>query len=294
MGIEYQCGFGNHFESEAVVGALPRQQNSPQQVAFGLYTEQISGSPFTVPRHSQSRSWLYRIRPSVMHSPFVRCPEAGSAVCVTPNQLRWSPFALPTAPTDFVQGLHKVCGCGSPADRDGCAVHVYTCNSAMHNRAMQNSDGDLLIVPQLGDILLTTEFGKIAVSPGEITVVPRGVKFSVAVPHTGARGYVCEIYDGHFELPDLGAIGSNGLANPRHFMYPVAAYEDLDTDYEIINKFQGLLFTAHQAHSPFDVVAWQGNLAPYKYNLANFNTINTVSFDHPDPSIFTGKSPAHR
>ncbi|KAI8929464.1 Homogentisate 1,2-dioxygenase [Entophlyctis helioformis] len=305
MTYSYNSGFGNHFESEALAGALPVGRNSPQKVAFGLYAEQLSGSAFTVPRHDQQRSWLYRIRPSVCHIPFSRIPsdklvrnfsvvndQDPNCECEsTPNQLRWSPFELPEKSADgvdFVHGLQTICGAGSPSNRAGMAIHVFACDKDMTNTSFYNSDGDFLIVPQQGRLDIQTEFGMLLVSPGEIAVIPRGIRYSVRLLDGPTRGYVAEIFDRHFELPDLGPIGSNGLANPRDFLYPVAAYEDKEgVTYHIVNKFQGYLFSTTQEHSPYDVVAWHGNYAPYKYDLARFNTVNTVSFDHPDPSIFT-------
>eukprot|EP00842_Homolaphlyctis_polyrhiza_P001677 jgi/Hompol1/250/HPOL_004117-RA len=299
----YQSGFGNTFETEALPGALPVGRNSPQKVAYGLYAEQLSGTAFTVPRHDQQRDWLYRIRPSVCHNPFVRIPseklvrnfsvvgdEDPKVECeATPNQLRWSPFEVPAGTkANFVQGLHTMCGAGSPSSRNGLAIHLYSANTDMVNEAFYNADGDFLIVPQQGTLDIQTELGFLKVSPGEIVVIQRGIRYSVSLPDGPSRGYICEIFDGHFELPGLGPIGANGLANPRDFLYPVAAYEDKEgVEYTIINKYQGYLFATTQTHSPFDVVAWHGNYAPYKYDLSRFNTINTVSFDHPDPSIFT-------
>ncbi|KAJ3348495.1 hypothetical protein HDU91_006554 [Kappamyces sp. JEL0680] len=298
----YQSGFGSTFESEAIPGALPVGRNSPQKCPFGLYAEQLSGTAFTAPRHENQRSWFYRIRPSVCHVPFKRIPssqlvrsfsvldDASKEVeCyATPNQLRWSPFTLPAeSNVDFVQGLHTICGQGNPSQRAGLAIHVYTCNASMNKRALYNSDGDFLFVPQDGSLRVKTEMGRLLVKPGEILVVPRGIRFSIELVDKSARGYVLEVFDRHFELPDLGPIGANGLANPRDFLYPCAHYEDVDEDWEIVNKYQGYLFATTQDHSPFDVVAWHGNYAPYKYDLARFNTINTVSFDHPDPSIYT-------
>lgn len=259
-----------------------------------------------MPRHLNLKSWLYRIRPSAAaHSPFQpyhrKNDALGSLVSsftasecfITPNQLRWSPFELPsasvTSSVDFVDALQTVCGAGDPVMRSGIAIHVYTANCSMDKKVIQNSDGDLLIVPQQGTLNIRTEFGYLSVAPNEIAVIQRGIRFSVELTDGKARGYILEVFSGHFELPDLGLIGANGLANPRDFMSPVASFEDLDENftYTIVNKFQGQLFQATQPHSPFDVVAWHGNYVPYKYDLNRFNTINSVSFDHIDPSIFT-------
>lgn len=294
MTDRYLSGFGNEFASEAVAGGLPEGQNSPQRAPLGLYAEQLSGTPFTVPRAVNRRSWLYRVRPSVTHEPFAlleQAPRLRSApfdeVPATPTQLRWDPLPLPDAPVDFIDSLVTVAGNGSVETQIGMAVHLYAATRSMEGRYFYDADGELLIVPQEGLLTLRTEFGVIDVKPGEIAVIQRGIKFAVDVPASGARGYICENYGQLFRLPDLGIIGANGLANPRDFLTPVAAYEETSGAFELVAKFQGRLWSAKIDHSPLDVVAWHGNYAPYKYDLSLFNTINTVSFDHPDPSIFT-------
>ncbi|KAG0737464.1 hypothetical protein G6F57_012714 [Rhizopus arrhizus] len=295
---EYMNGFGNHFSSEALPDALPKGQNTPQKCPYNLYAEQLSGTAFTVPRTHNQRSWLYRIRPSVVHAPFkpyglsnlLVSKFGGDDVLITPTQIRWNPFDLPKddEKVNFIQGLKSLAGAGDPACRSGLAVHIYTANTDMGKTAFYNSDGDFLIVPQQGTLDIYTEFGKIKASPNEIVVIQRGVRYSVSLADGNSRGYVLEVFGAHFELPDLGLIGANGLANPRDFMTPTASFEKEDNvEWEIITKFNGKLFSAKQSHTPFDVVAWHGNYAPYKYNLANFCTINSVSFDHIDPSIFT-------
>ncbi len=290
---QYQSGFGNEFATEALPGALPVGQNSPQKVAYGLYAEQLSGTAFTAPRAENRRSWLYRIRPGAMHQPFVEIPlgmlQSGpfDAVTANPNQLRWNPFPIPSTPTDFIQGLITIAGNGSPDSQSGMAIHVYAANCAMTDRFFYNADGEMLFVPQQGALTLRTECGVLDVAPGEIAVVPRGVRFTVDLPDGTARGYVCENYGALLRLPDLGPIGANGLANPRDFLAPVAAFEDKEGAFQLLAKFGGKLWAAEIAHSPLDVVAWHGNYAPYKYDLAHFNAMNSVSFDHADPSIFT-------
>jgi len=289
----YQSGFGNEFASEAVPGALPEGQNAPQKAPFGLYTEQISGTPFTAPRGANRRSWLYRIRPSVAHRPFEPLTNGllrsapFDEVSAPPNQLRWQPLPLPAAPTDFVDGLITMAGNGDAHSHSGMAVHIYAANRSMTDRFFFNADGELLIVPQLGRLRLHTEMGILTVEPGEIAVIQRGIKFRVELPEEQARGYICENYGALFRLPELGPIGANGLANPRDFETPVAAYDDRNGDFRVVVKFQGRLWSASINHSPLDVVAWHGNYAPYKYDLGRFNCMNTVSFDHPDPSIYT-------
>uniref|UniRef100_A0A4W4F1U6 Homogentisate 1,2-dioxygenase n=1 Tax=Electrophorus electricus TaxID=8005 RepID=A0A4W4F1U6_ELEEL len=277
-------------------GALPEGQNNPQICPYGLYSEQLSGSAFTCPRAANKRSWLYRILPSVRHKPFTplscgNLSDNWNEVEPDPNQLRWKPFTITKASekkVDFVSGLRTLCGAGDAKSRNGIAVHIYTCNASMLDKCFQNSDGDFLIVPQQGEILITTEFGKMMVEPNEICVLQQGMRFSVDV-FGETRGYILEVYGTHFELPDLGPIGANGLANPRDFQVPVAWFEDrtVGTTYTVINKYQGKLFSCQQEFSPFNVVAWHGNYTPYKYNLENFMVINCVAFDHADPSIFT-------
>jgi homogentisate 1,2-dioxygenase len=289
---DYLSGFGNEFASEALAGALPHGQNSPQRCAFGLYAEQFTGTAFTAPRASNRRSWLYRIRPAVTHQPFEPLPhalldQAMSQEAASPNQLRWDPLPDPNAPTDFIQGLHPMAGNGSPDEHVGCAIYLYAFDRAMQRRFFYSADGELLIVPQQGTLAIDTELGSIEAEPQEIVVIPRGLRFRVAAAGGAvARGYVCENFGAPFKLPDLGPIGSNGLANPRDFLTPVAAYEDVDGACELVGKFSGKLWVAKMDHSPLDVVAWHGNNAPYKYDLRRFNTIGSISFDHPDPSIF--------
>lgn len=291
--MQYQSGFGNEFSTEAVAGALPSGQNAPQKHPLGLYTEQFSGTPFTAPRAVNRRTWTYRIRPSVTHHPYREIPSrlvrSGpfTEVPTTPNQLRWNPLPLPEEPTDFIDGIITLGGNGDPAMQTGLAIHLYAANTSMSNRFFYSADGEFLIVPQLGVLRLHTELGIIEAAPGEIGVIPRGVKFRVELIDKQARGYICENYGQPFRLPELGPIGANGLANPRDFKTPVAAYDDREGDFHITVKFLGRLWGASIDHSPLDVVAWHGNYAPYKYDLALFNCINTVSFDHPDPSIYT-------
>lgn len=293
--LDYQSGFRNQFSTEALPGALPLGQNSPQRCPYGLYAEQFSGSAFTAPRHQNLRSWLYRIRPSVVQSAYrplaVQQVETAplAKAAADPNQMRWDPLPIPTEPTDFIDGLFTIAVNGDAGTQTGCGVHRYAANTDMTRRFFYNADGELLIVPQLGTLIVRTEMGVLEVNSGEIVVIPRGIKFQVRLGQgcEAIRGYVCENYGSPLELPGLGPIGANGLANPRDFLTPVAAYEDTSGEFEMVAKFSGRFWVTELGHSPLDVVAWHGNVAPYKYNLARFNTINTVSFDHPDPSIFT-------
>ena len=285
----YMTGFANEWATEAIAGALPVGRNSPQMAPLGLYAEQLSGTAFTAPRHSNRRSWLYRIRPGAMHEPFapMQLPAWKSLVTggfdevpTPPNQLRWDPLPMPTESRDFIEGMVSMAG------NSACGIHLYAANRSMQGRYFYNADGELLIVPQQGRLQIATEMGVLDVEPQEICVIPRGVRFAVTLVDGTARGYVCENYGELLKLPDLGVIGSNGLANPRDFQTPVAAYEDKEGDFELVAKLRGHFWTAKIHHSPLDVVAWHGNYAPYKYDLRRFNTIGSISYDHPDPSIF--------
>jgi homogentisate 1,2-dioxygenase len=295
----YQSGFGNQHASEAVPGTLPHGQNSPQNVRFGLYAEQITGTAFIAPRHQNQRAWLYRVRPAVAHQGYKSLPDnpdiescflpLNPRVHVSPTQLAWLPFDIPAGnDVDFVAGLKTVAGSGDPTLREGIATHTYVANKDMTDSAFVNSDGDFLIVPQQGTLDITTEFGKLWVEPGEIVVIPRGLRFSVRLVDGPSRGYILEIWGSHYELPELGPLGANGLANARDFLYPTAAYS-LDTSkvWRVVYKLGGKFFYSTQGHSPFDVVAWTGNYAPYKYDLTKFVNVGSISVDHIDPSIFT-------
>ena len=290
--LRYMPGFGGHFESEAVEGALPKGRNSPQRPAFGLYTEQLSGSSFTSPRHENRRSWLYRMRPTADHRAFVAYEGAPlfaappSSEPLAPNRLRWNPPQLPEG-RDFIDGLATMLHARQPEQLEGCGVHVYRATKSMERRVFVDADGELVIIPQQGGIELQTELGRLEVAPGSIAVVPRGIKFRVALRDGEARGYVAENYGLPFRLPELGPIGANGLAGPRDFETPLAWFEDRDEQTEVVQKSLGHLWTTTLDHSPLDVVAWHGNYAPYRYDLSRFNAIGTISFDHPDPSIFT-------
>ena len=291
--LPYLTGFGSHFATEAVAGALPIGRNSPQRPAFGLYAEQLSGSAFTAPRHDNRRSWLYRMRPSADHRPFERYAGAKlfapgtSDAPLPPNRLRWDPPADLPADADFIDGMVTMLANRDPAELEGVAIHLYRAGRSMERRAFVDADGELLIIPQSGRIELVTELGRLEVAPGWVALIPRGVRFRVMLPDGEARGYVAENHGVPFRLPDLGPIGANGLANPRDFESPVAWFEDRDEACELVQKYLGSLWTTSLDHSPLDVVAWHGNLAPWRYELARFNAIGSISFDHPDPSIFT-------
>ncbi len=292
--LNHVWGFGNEHASESVVGALPVGQNSPQVAPLGLYAEQLSATAFTAPRSENRRTWVYRVRPSAAHGRYHQLTSASQvaaapiAEALEPNRLRWNPLPLPPIPTDFVDGLITMGANGDVRTHAGMAVHLYAATASM-DRVFANSDGELLIVPQEGALHLDTELGRLHVQPGEIAVIPRAMRFRVGLPDGTARGYVCENYGRLFMLPELGPIGSNGLVNARDVRSPVAWFDDanLDRPTTLVNKIDGALWHTDLDHSPLDVVAWHGSNVPYAYDLARFNTINTVSFDHPDPSIFT-------
>lgn len=297
--LHYLCGYGNEFASEAVPGTLPVGRNSPQRVPHGLYAELMSGTAFTAPRAENRRTWMYRRQPSIVTSAYQPYAQTlwttGAAGTVSgkpvpPDPLRWRPFDIPEEPMDFVDGLRTLAANGDADAQTGMAAMVYVANRSMTQRALVNADGEMLLVPQQGRIVLTTELGLLEVKPGEIAVLPRGMAFAVDLPDGPSRGYVCENYGAHFRLPELGPIGSNGLANPRDFLAPTAAFDTTPpppSGFEIVKKYGGHLWSAHQPRSPFNVVAWHGNFVPYKYETAHFMAIGSISFDHPDPSIFT-------
>jgi homogentisate 1,2-dioxygenase len=289
----YQPGFGNEFVTEAVGGALPAGRNSPQRAPLGLYAEQFSGAAFTQPRAVSRRTWVYRIMPSAAHPPFARIGNGSlragpfDEIEPDPNRLRWNPLPLPAGPADFIDGLYTMGGNGDPRTRTGMAVHLYAATASMTDRYFVDADGELLFVPQEGALILHTELGPVRLRPGEIGLIPRGIRFRVELAGGPARGYLCENYGAPFTLPERGPIGANGLASERDFLAPTAAFEEGGTAVQVVQKFGGNLWAADYDHSPLDVVAWHGNYTPVKYDTARFMVIGTVSFDHPDPSIYT-------
>ncbi len=293
--FEMMPGFGNDFETEALDNALPQGRNSPQKCAYGLYAEQLSGSPFTAPRSTNERSWLYRIRPSVRHTgrflriemPLWRTAPDAEPHDLPLGQYRWNPLPLPTDKTDFIEGMHTMTSTGDARQHLGMATHMYAFNEGMTDRVLLNADAEMMIVPEFGELILFTEMGKMAVPPGHVSVVPRGMMVKIQLSGDVARGYMCENYGAKFTLPDRGPIGANCLANPRDFKTPVAAFEDLETPHELVIKWCGGFHRTGLEHSPLDVVAWHGNYTPYCYDLAVFSPVGSIAFDHPDPSIFT-------
>ncbi len=291
----YMSGFGNSFETEALPGALPVGRNSPQKVNYGLYAEQLSGSAFTAPQASNERSWLYRIRPTVRHTGRFDRIERGNwqtapardAGAVPLGQMRWSPLPVPQEKLTFVSGLATITTAGDAETLTGMASHIVFITVSMTREHVSNADGEFLIVAEQGKLRFRTEFGVIDIEPGEICVIPRGVIFRVELIDGPARAYVCENYGGGFTLPDRGPIGANCLANPRDFLAPVAAYEDIDAPHTLFVKWGGEIYKTQVPQSPLDVVAWHGNYFPYKYDLRRYSPVGAISFDHPDPSIFT-------
>jgi len=292
----YMSGFGNSFETEAMEGVLPVGRNSPQKVAFGLYAEQLSGSPFTAPQAVNERSWLYRIRPTVKHSGRYRrvenglirtAPMARDESDLALGQYRWSAIPLPEEKLTFLTGLRTLTTAGDADSQGGMAAHMAFVTASMENEYVFNADGEFLVVAQQGSLRFRTEFGIIDIAPGEICLIQRGVIFKVELLDGPARAYVCENYGATFTLPDRGPIGANCLANPRDFLTPVAAYEDRDEPSLLYVKWGGQLHVTEIGQSPLDVVAWHGNYAPYKYDLRTFSPVGALLFDHPDPSIFT-------
>ncbi|HEY8008714.1 MAG TPA: homogentisate 1,2-dioxygenase [Methylocella sp.] len=292
---QYMPGFGNDFETEALPGALPQGQNSPQRCPYGLYAEQLSGTPFTAPRGANERSWLYRMRPSVKHAsrfagidvPYWKTAPHIAAHRLTLGQLRWDPLPIPDAPLTFVTGMRTMTTAGDVRTQTGMAAHVFFVTDSMDDDYFFNADGELLIVPQMGGLDIATELGQLIIVPGDIAVIPRGMKFKVGLQDGPARGYVCENYGAKFTLPGRGPIGANCLANPRDFKTPVARYEDKETACRLTVKWCGGFHVTEIGHSPLDVVAWHGNYAPYKYDLRTFSPVGAILFDHPDPSIYT-------
>jgi homogentisate 1,2-dioxygenase len=290
--LQYQAGFGNQFTTEAVPGTLPQGRNSPQRAPHHLYAELLSGSAFTAPRAENRRTWMYRRQPSVVTGSYAAYEQpwlktgAKDGVVSPPDPMRWHPAPIPDAPLDFMDGLRTVVVNGDADAQTGMAAHLVLANRSMERRAFVNADGEMLVVPQQGAMTITTELGVLHVKPGEVALLPRGMAFMVAVEGP-TRAYVCENYGAPFRLPELGPIGSNGLANPRDFLAPVAAFEHEQGAYEVVRKVGGALWRTTQPRTPFDVVAWHGNLAPLKYDTVNFMAIGSISFDHPDPSIFT-------
>jgi homogentisate 1,2-dioxygenase len=291
--LHYLSGFANEFVSEAVPGAVPEGQNSPQKPPLGLYPELISATAFTAPRHENRRTWMYRVRPTAMHPRFEPLPDGlvrsgpFTEADTPPNRLRWDPLPMPDQPADFLAGLVTMAGNGDAVSQNGSAIHIYRANRSMSDCVFADNDGEMMIVPQLGGLRLFTELGILGLEPGEVAVIPRGMKFRVDLTGDAARGYICENFGAPFRLPELGPIGSQGLANTRDFLAPVAAYDDPDRPTKVVTKFLGKWWAAQLGHCPLDVIGWHGNLTPYKYDIARFMAINTVSFDHADPSINT-------
>lgn len=293
--LQYQSGFGNDFETEALPGALPVGRNSPQRCNYGLYGEQLSGTAFTAPGNTNERTWCYRIRPSVRHAarftridvPHWRSAPLAANDIVSLGQYRWNPLPQPDSPVDWVSGMRTMTTAGDVATQSGMAAHVYLVNESMTNTYFQSADSELLVVPQDGTIRFHTELGILQVAPQEIAIIPRGLVYRVEVLDGTARGFVCENYGQTFVLPERGPIGANCMANRRDFLTPVAAFEDREDESRVIIKWCGEFHETTIGHCPLDVVAWHGNYVPVKYDLNCYCPVGAVLFDHPDPSIFT-------
>ena len=290
----YMPGFGNDFETEALTGALPKGQNSPQKCPYGLYAEQLSGTPFTAPRGKNERSWCYRIRPSVKHinrfekvdMPFWKSAPNILDEIISLGQYRWSPIPS-NIDTNFITGMRTMTTAGDVNTQVGMAAHIYVATNSMDNEYFYSADSELLIVPQEGQLRFFTEMGIIDLEPQEIAIIPRGLLFKVDIINGPARGFVCENYGAKFDLPNRGPIGANCLANPRDFKTPKAAFEDNSITSTVTIKWCGQFHITEIDHSPLDIVAWHGNYAPCKYDLRTFSPVGALLFDHPDPSIFT-------
>ena len=291
----YMPGFGNDFETEALPGALPQGQNSPQKCQYGLYAEQLSGTPFTAPRGQNERTWCYRIRPSVRHTgqfskieiPYWKTAPNLIKDVVSLGQYRWDPIPDDGMPKTFLTGMRTMTTAGDVNTQTGIAAHTYLCNASMVDEYFYSADSELLIIPQQGTLRFATELGLIDIAPREVAIIPRGLVFRVDLLEGPARGFVCENYGAKFDLPDRGPIGANCLANPRDFKTPVAAFENFEKPCRLVTKWCGDFHACDIGHSPLDIVAWHGNYAPCKYDLGTFSPVGAVLFDHPDPSIFT-------
>ncbi|POR36925.1 Homogentisate 1,2-dioxygenase [Tolypocladium paradoxum] len=300
----YQPGFGNRFASEAIPNVLPVGRNVPQRVKYDLYSEQLNGAAVVSSRDAIHHVWMYRMRPSVAHgqvtasdaNPHIEScfSAANEKVEFVASQEVWNPFPLlephdassNTPGTDFVAGIRTIGGQGDPTLREGLAVHVYSANASMANRAFCNNDGDLLILPQHGRLNIQTELGWLMVRPGELVVVQAGIRFRVLLPDGPVRGYIQEIFGTHYDLPELGPVGSNGLALPRDFESPVASFDIDESRWDITYKLAGSLHSCQQKHTPFDVVAWHGNVVPYKYAIDKFVNMANANKDQADPTIY--------
>ncbi|KAF1809997.1 putative homogentisate 1,2-dioxygenase [Eremomyces bilateralis CBS 781.70] len=295
----YQLGFGNYFSSEAVPDALPEPgRNVPQRCPYDLYSEQLNGTPFASYRDTLQHVWMYRIRPAVAHARPRPMPASPDLTCFSPQNpnvqftpltYEWGPLEYPEEEDQvtFIHGLKTIGGWGDPTLKEGLAMHLYSCNASMEKKAFCNNDGDFLILPQVGRLEIQTELGRLMVRPGELCVIQAGLRWKVSLPDGPSRGYVHEVFGSHFELPDLGVIGSNGLAHPRDFEYPVASFDMDQSKWEITYKLAGQLFAYKQNHTPFDVVAWHGSYVPFKYAMEKFVPLACAMKEQCDPTIYT-------
>ncbi|GAW13093.1 hypothetical protein ANO14919_024710 [Xylariales sp. No.14919] len=305
----YLNGFRSYHQTEAVPGANPIAINSPQRPPFGLRTERISNSSFVTPtREGNLQTWLYRVTTSLQAGEFTLLDETSESANppvptrLTPNSCLWPKIPVEDG-ANWTQ--QKLLGRnGDPQKKSGSAFWVFSITEDMPAQVTFSSlDGEALIVPQSGALDIQTELGKLLVRQNEIAVIPRGVRYRVALRDgRPARGYVFELFEGHFQLPVLGTIGSTGLANVRDFQIPVACFDGeivgdgaggqvvkaaSGGDWTVVSRLNGQLWACAQDHTPFDVVAWHGTCYPYKYDLARFCVLGNTLFDHHDPSLFT-------
>lgn len=312
--------------SEAVSGAVPAVNNSPQKPPLGLRTERISGGSFVAPRELSYQTWLYRLRASIAHSDWARLRVSGAdegygppspvrPANVTPNSRLWGGFPAPAAGSHWANGQQLLGRNGDPQAKEGMALWVFSVTASMPPRqAFASLDGEALVIPQSGALDIQTELGRLVVRQNEIAVIPRNVRYRVCLPEgKPCRGYVCELYQGHFRLPDLGVIGSTGLANVRDFQVPKAFVDATvhshlgttqapgpgaptgvdDGEWSIVARLVGNLWHCTQAHTPFDVVGWHGTCYPFKYDLARFCALGNLVFDEHDPSLFVVLTARH-
>ena len=295
LDYKYMPGFGNDFETEALPGTLPQGMNSPQKCSYGLYAEQLSGTPFTAPRSRNERTWCYRIRPSVKHlgslkkisHPYWKTAPCINDEIISLGQYRWDPVPYDKKGNTFISGMRTITTTGDVNMQTGMASHVYLADKSMDKEFFYSADSELLIIPQEGGLIFHTELGIIDIFPGDIALIPRGLVFSAKIATDLCRGFVCENYGQKFILPNRGPIGANCLANPRDFKTPEARFEDIEEKCSITVKWCGAFHRSELDHSPLDIVAWHGNYAPWKYDLSTFSPVGAILFDHPDPSIYT-------
>lgn len=301
----YLHGFGNYHSSEALPGAVPLVNNAPQVPPLNLRTERVSGSAFTATRDRNFQTWLYRANSSLQHGEFVPLEVTSGygpdlqAKHLNPNSVSWDNVPVPEV-AHWINGQQFMGRNGEPQKKEGIAIWLFNVTQDMPARhAFSSLDGELLVVPQSGAIDITTEMGRMVVRQNEIAVIPRNLRHRVTlIDGKPCRGYVCELYQGHFQLPNLGIIGSTGLANVRDFEIPTAYFEGQVVDgkavaatsegeWTIVSRLDTRRWHCTQSRTPFDVAGWHGTSYPYKYDLAKFCVMGNLLFDEHDPCLFT-------